>query len=70
MERNKVRAILKPNAYKAQRQFGLTEKLFGYDYSPMIAYGVDKGSHIAYTEATGPYDLENKITEIKKIVIA
>lgn len=69
MEIKNVRAILKPNGYKAQREFGLKEKLFGYDYSPLIAYGTDKGSHIEYEEATDSVDLENKLSEIKKIAL-
>ena len=51
MENNNVRAILKPQGYKAQRELGMKEKLFEYDLSPMIAYGTDKKSHIEYEEA-------------------
>ena len=65
MENNNVRAILKPNGYKTQRQFGLKEKLFNYELSPMVAYGIDKGSHIEYEEASDENDLELKLNEIK-----
>ena len=70
MENKNVRAILKPNGYKAQRVLGLKEKLFGYDYSPMIAYGTDKGSHIEYEEAQNSSELENKIADIRKIALS
>ena len=50
-------------------EFGLKEKLFEYDYSPMIAYGIDKGSHIEYEEATDAEDLEKKLREIREIAL-
>lgn len=69
MENNNVRAILKPNGYKAQREFSLKEKLFEYDLSPMIAYGVDKGSHIEYEDVKDQDELKQKLIEIKKIAL-
>jgi len=69
MENNNVRAILKPNGYKTHREFGLKEKLFDYELSPIVAYGTDKGSHIEYEVATGQSDLELKLSEIKKIAL-
>lgn len=69
MELNNVRAIMKPKGYKADRELGLKEKLFGYDQSPMVAYGTDKGSHIEYEEAIDASDLELKLKEIKKIAL-
>ncbi len=69
MDINNVRAILKPNGYNAQRELGLKEKLFNYDFSPMVAFGTDMGSYIEYTEASEQDDLEQKISEIKKIAL-
>lgn len=69
MENEKVRAILKPNGYKAQRELGLKEKLFNYDFSPMVAYGTDKGSHIEYEEATDSENLKQRLTDIKSIAL-
>ena len=69
MENNNVRAILKPNGYRAQRELSLKEKLMEYEYSPMIAYGVDKGSHIEYEEAKDEDDLIQRIEEIKKVAL-
>ena len=69
MENNNVRAILKPNGYKANRELGLKEKLFEYESSPMVAYGTDKGSHIEYVEAKDANELEQRIAEIKKVAL-
>lgn len=69
MENKNVRAILKPNGYKAHRELGLKEKLMDYEYSPMVAYGTDKGSHIEYEEAKDTDDLKQRIAEIKKVAL-
>lgn len=69
MESNSVRAIIKPTGYKIDRELGLKEKLFGYDQSPMVAYGTDKGSHIEYEEAIDTIELESKLKEIKEIAL-
>ena len=57
MGNSDVRAVLKPNAYKDQRELMLKEPLFDYELSPMISYGKDKGSHIQYEHAIDKNDL-------------
>ena len=66
---NNVRAILKPNGYNAHREFGLKEKLFEYELSPMIAYGTDRGSHVEYVEAVDANALTVELAEIRKIAL-
>lgn len=69
MDNENIRAILKPTGYKTHRTLGLKEKLFEYEFSPMVAYGTDKGSHIEYREATDEDELAGKIAEIKKVAL-
>lgn len=67
MEIKEQRIILKPNRYREDRPFSIKEKLYNYELSPVVAYGVDKGTHIEYVEAQNESDLKDKLEKIKKV---
>lgn len=63
---NELRAILKPFGYKENSPLLIKEALFNYEKSPIVAFGVDKGSHIEYSSALDDNDLLIKLEESKK----
>ncbi|MFK8056307.1 MAG: DUF1444 family protein [Saprospiraceae bacterium] len=48
----------------------MKDNLFSYEHSPVIAYGVDKGSHIEYSESTEQTDFDGKLSKIRELALA
>jgi hypothetical protein len=64
---SKLLPILKPASdYKGNDPLYFTEKLFNSNLSPIIAYGIDRGTTIIYEKAENTEELEKKFPKIKE----
>ena len=54
-------AILKPFDYRKENNQFLKEKLYDYEFSPVVAYGIDMGEGIAYEQCQNMDEYQNKL---------
>lgn len=62
----KIMPILKPAGYRKDVPYFIKEQLLNNNSSPVIAFGVDKGSHIEYEGAQDQESYEAKLKEMRE----
>ena len=65
----KILPILKPEGYRDNVAFFLKENLFNNPSSPVIAYGIDKITHIEYNHSVDGDNFQAKLNEAREMAL-